>query len=69
MRAGGNATLEMTDCTITCRVVVTDGAHVLLENCKVEGDVHATDSSTVNLVKTAVHGQIESDPTAKVMRD
>ncbi len=69
MRAGGNSTLEMMGCTLTSRLVATNDANVSLQDCKVEGDVHATGKSTIKLVKTEVQGQIVGDPPAKVVHE
>jgi hypothetical protein len=69
LRADSTATLHMVGCVINCRIVARDRAQIILERCKVTGDVHATDRSTIRLVQTTIQGSIEMDPAAKVVRE
>ncbi|MHC4224950.1 MAG: hypothetical protein ACYSUN_13230 [Planctomycetota bacterium] len=69
LRADANAKLRMINCEIRCRVVARDAARILLENCRVTGDVHAVGRSRIRLVKTAVVGRVEADADAKISRE
>jgi hypothetical protein len=69
LRADANTELRMINCEIRCRVVARDAARILLENCRVTGDVHAVGRSRIRLVGTTVVGQIEADPGAQIARE
>jgi hypothetical protein len=69
LRADANATLHMMGCTIACRVVARDSARIILENCRVRGDIHAVGRSEVRLVKTRVEGNVQEGPHARVVRE
>lgn len=59
LRAEGQASLTLRNCTVTCAVVATDDAVLVLEGCVVEGPLTASGRANVRLVGTKVSGPIE----------
>ena len=65
----GASVMTFSNCKLMCRVIAREESSLILENCAVDGDIHAASSATVKLIKTTTRGRVDKDPGAKVIRE